>query len=250
MTAMLANPYADGMLRTVWTLELAGERVENVEGLCRGVLNRVAAGISPPLERCDYDEWLGWLLGQVVVLTHPDSPNPYDATKGGPLRAWLYTELVRDLIDELRRRWGRQGQKRVVDGRLAEQAFRDAGGDDRAARVDLSRGVAAEGADDAGRDRTFPREWTDLPGDRGAVGADPVGGLGGVAGGGGPGRADRAGAGEVGGAVGEAARAGVGAPAWVDCGGCGWRHYPFAPNGVEWWHFPDRCVSCGAELDG
>jgi hypothetical protein len=33
---------------------------------------------------------------------------------------------------------------------------------------------------------------------------------------------------------------------WIDCVGCGWRHYPSTAGGA--WHIATVCVSCGKPL--
>jgi len=46
---------------------------------------------------------------------------------------------------------------------------------------------------------------------------------------------------------GTAAKRVVPAP-WIDCDGCGWRHYPSTSAGR--WQIATACASCGAALEG
>lgn len=245
---MNAPAYTGSMLGRVFDyhVDVAGRAhvVRNVEGLCRSVLNRFAAAVTPPLEPAEYDDSLRHLLGAVVEL----ATTKYDPGRGGAVGDYLYARLPGVLIDYWRGWHGRNGEKRILDARAIEQALRDAGVDDGDSGVRGRGGAAGEGAADADADRTFPREWAELPGDRGADG--PVGGLGIDAGAGGGGRAARAGAAEGGRAGGQATRACGGAAAFLDCGTCGWRHYPAAPNGLARWHFPLSCAACGSALGG
>lgn len=236
------NPHRDGMLPSIVDIRHhpTGAIVDNVEALCRSVVTRCANGRD--LEDCDYVEALGFLLGRVVEVVDRYAP----ANDRSRIGAWLKQELLWDLQDHWERLNGRNGEKRVYDSRRVEQARRDGGVDDGDPGVHRPDHLAGQGAADVEGDRAFPREWSDVVGDRG--GTRPAEGLGVEPGGGGAGGADRRGAG-----AGRRDGRGVagqdrGAPAWLDCVSCEWRHYPFAPNGFPGWHYPDACLSCGAAL--
>jgi hypothetical protein len=241
------------MLRTVWTIrdEHGVVLVEDVEALCRGVLRKRAganyerrADRTPAavrLEPIDWRDSLAFLLGEVVILERQ-----YDPTRAGIVfRAWLFQQLQWRLIDEWRRRFGRHGQHRVADTGAALNAGRDAGRDagieDDDADENLRGHPFREPAGGDPADRSDVERWLDPDGDREEAG--PVGGLRRLAGPGVEGRADRPGAGAWS-RAGRAAAGASGVPAFLDCTGCGWRTYPQAPNGVDAWHWPDRCLGC------
>lgn len=242
--------YVDGhsMLGEIWNLEYQHtdgrlEIVDNVEALCRRVLKLSAPNRhpelleTPPLEPADWDESLAYLLGQVFVLLERYRPRDRRSVLG----AWLKQELRWDLLDYWEARYGRNGERRVFDARIV-----DAGVDDGDPGLHRPDEPAASGAADPAGDRAFPREWTDAVGDRG--GARPAEGLGVEQGGGGAGRADRRGAGADRRDGAQVAGSARGAPPWVDCVSCAWRHYPWAPNGVPGWHFPATCTGCGEPM--
>jgi hypothetical protein len=116
------------MLPIVWdyTHPGTGEVVRNVEGLCRSVLDRVAAKLPRPLEPADYAESLAFLLAEVVVLAE----TKYDPTRSSGLGGFLSARLGFRLIDYWRRSYGQHGEKRVVDVAAGEQAQRDSGAQD------------------------------------------------------------------------------------------------------------------------
>jgi len=116
-------------LPAVWTLHgsdvpaLAGVTsrsretvLEDVEYLCAAIVHENAKGRALYALRtfAQMDEALGFLIGQVPTLVEG-----YDPTRGTQVhdphtkgfRAWLYLELKRDMIDECRSRYGRDGQK-------------------------------------------------------------------------------------------------------------------------------------------
>lgn len=249
--------YADSLLGRTWDLRVGHRNgaymvdppdwhprcdllVDNVEGLCRKILNAANDRLPERLEWADYDESLGYLLGRAVELVPRYRPRDQRSQLG----AWLKQELHWDLLDYWERVHGRKGEKRVVDLRPALAAAGVADGDPGLDRPDQP---AARSAGDADADRALPREWSDLPADRGTLVADTVGGLGLDAGGGGQGGVGRAGVVAGGRAGAEVAGADPRA-AWLDCLSCSWRHYPSAPNGVPGWHYPDACTSCGRTL--
>jgi len=135
--------------------------VDDVEELCRGVIDRIETTRS--LSHADQEELLSHLFEQTVVLQRS-----YDPSRAGILfRPWLFAMLRRRAIDWARAWFGRSGQKRVVDTRLAEAGLRDAGlingGDPRAGGAEL---VAPDDADPARGARALPDGWTRLQGDR------------------------------------------------------------------------------------
>lgn len=113
---------SDRMLPDVWPLH----DVADVEALCRGVIAERTGdhGRRYGLESCDFDEALAFLLGEVVVLERV-----YDFTRAGiQFRPWLYVRLGWKLIDFWRSFYGRHGEKRVFDERVAD-AEHDVGAD-------------------------------------------------------------------------------------------------------------------------
>jgi hypothetical protein len=87
--------------------------VFDVEALCRGVVDeklpafRYLSGLQRP-EPADYDEALGFSLGEVVVLVVRYAPAP-----GRELRPYLYDRLRFRVVDFWRREYGRNGEKRT-----------------------------------------------------------------------------------------------------------------------------------------
>lgn len=116
------------MLPAVWQLERHGQVVDNVEGLCRAVLNRAASRLQQPLEDADYQESLAFLLGEVVVITEERWPPRRDRYPS--LGAYLSIALPTALVDHWRSVYGRNGMKRVLPADALEQAARDRGADD------------------------------------------------------------------------------------------------------------------------
>jgi len=128
-------------LPAVWTLHgsdvpaLAGVTsrsretvLEDVEYLCAAIVHENAKGRALYALRtfAQMDEALAFLLGQVGTLL-----DRYDPTRGTQIhdphtkgfRAWLYLELKRDLIDDCRSRYGRDGQKHdLIDMRPYQRA--------------------------------------------------------------------------------------------------------------------------------
>jgi hypothetical protein len=188
----------------------------DVEPLCRGVLKEMTRRHSKQLEPADFEESLGFLLGEVVVLDRR-----YDSTRGGTFTGYLYDRLRFRLQDYWRSTDGRHGEKRVhPDGDLGPDRVGEAAGGDPADRTDADR-------------------WLHSEGDRGGARAEAGPGVGareGVA----PG--DR-GAGARAGSVGGAARG-----PWADCR-CGVRNFVQPPNGRPDWHLEALCAGCGAPLD-
>lgn len=90
--------------------------VEDVEYLCAAIVRDVTRtqATYTPRTYTQMDDLLAWLIGQVPMLM-----TKYDPSKGRRLhdpwsdgfRAWLYVELKRDMIDECRSRFGRDGHK-------------------------------------------------------------------------------------------------------------------------------------------
>lgn len=90
--------------------------VEDVEYLCAAIVRDVCRmPVSyTPRTYTQMDDLLAWLIGQVPLLV-----TKYDPSKGrklhdphaGGFRGWLYVELKRDMIDECRHRFGRDGHK-------------------------------------------------------------------------------------------------------------------------------------------
>jgi len=238
------NPHAGGMLPTVLTLrhQPTGHTVENVEALCRKVLDAAAGGLRSRLEASDYAESLAFLLGQTAVLLDRYNPRDDRSSLGG----WLKQELRWDLLDYWEAWYGRSGEKRVFDSRLLEAGARDAGVDDGDPGMDRPGSPAAEGAGDDPGAWTFPRGWLDPDGDRGGgrlLEGCPVGEGGGAT----PG-ADRGGA-PAGRPDGRPTAIPPRRAPFRDCEACGWRSYPQAPNGLPGWHLDEVCLGCGAELD-
>lgn len=225
----------NSMLRESFDLEIGGETVENIEGMARGILKRLAPGVTPPLEPCERDDAIAFMLGEAVVQAEL-----YDATRAGMQpRPWLYDRLGKRLIDEWRskRQFGRSGQYRAV-------VLSDVDGTARVDQLDGSPSTlpgdrsedwadALEGLYDR-RDREADREARRL-GLRAPRRAKA--------------KPDRAGARALGRAIersaGEDPRAQA---AFRDCGRCGWRVYAQAPNGEPGWHYPDDCPACGGGL--
>lgn len=90
--------------------------VEDVEYLCSAIVLDLCHSRASyaPKTFTQMDDARAFLLGQVQLLAARYDPTRGTAvhdpfTKG--FRAWLYVELKRDLIDECRSRFGRQGQK-------------------------------------------------------------------------------------------------------------------------------------------
>lgn len=248
MSAPSATGYSNSMLPVVWdyTHPVTGEIVYNVEALCRGHLRRLSAGVTPPLGPADYAESLGFMLGEVIVLAE----QKYDPARASSLGEFLNARMPGVLIDYWRRFYGRKGERRVYDLRRLERAAGDSaetadGFDHGDLGVDRPNDSLAGGADSAQGAWALPREWTESDGDGGTV--RPAQGLGA-----GPGAADPVSVDRRG--VGTSGRDGLavaGAPrgaAWHDCVSCGWRHYPWAPNGVLGWHYPEACLACGTAM--
>lgn len=90
--------------------------VDDVEYLCSAVVLEISksSALYAPKTHSQMDDLAAFLLGQVTMLA-----GRYDPTRGTAIhdpftngfRAWLYIELKRDLIDECRSRFGRNGQK-------------------------------------------------------------------------------------------------------------------------------------------
>lgn len=220
------------MLPELLTLEIGGEEIENVEGLCRGVLKRLASGVTPRLEPCEWEDALAFLLGEAYVQSAL-----YDASRAGIRpRPWLFDRLGKRLIDEWRSRrcFGRDGQYRtpiVVD--------------DDDPGVDRLEGASAAVSSDRAEDWADALEWLYVEGDRETLREERRLGLET------PGRAqagpDRPGALTLVRDLGRAPGADRVAAPWRDCA-CGWRIYAQAPNGYPGWHYPERCPACGSGL--
>jgi hypothetical protein len=121
--------------------------VTDVEGMCRGVLaSAIGRRRIPPLDDGDYNEAIGFLLGEVVIIARR-----YDPTRRGiEFRPWLYSILSRRAPEACRWLYGRRGQHRVavdLNGDLDD-------GDDGTPQL----GGAASG--DPG-DRLDARRWLD-----------------------------------------------------------------------------------------
>lgn len=117
------------MLRGTWALR----DVVDVESLCRGVLADAMRKQALSFERADYDEMLAHLLSQVVIEEIKFVAKGFDRRPGYLFRPWLYVQLRSRLIDFVRFWFGRKGERRVVDYRLAGAARDDDGdaGEDR-----------------------------------------------------------------------------------------------------------------------
>lgn len=137
--------------------------VDDVEALCRGVIDRVAT--SRDLSPADREELLSHLFERVVVLQRS-----YDPDRRGILfRPWLYRNLQLDAIDFLRAWLGRRGEKRVVDERVLNAGrgpeLADGGGS-----FDTGPDIAAAEAEQLhGGGRVIPRAWLHPPRDRAAT---------------------------------------------------------------------------------
>jgi hypothetical protein len=239
---MTATAYiaANSMLPELTHVELGGESIE-IEGLCLGVLKRLEPGVQPPLEPCERDDALAFLLGEVYVQARL-----YDASRAGtairttgrtPARSWLFDRIGKRLIDEWRSRrcFGRAGQYRAPV-RVDDD---DLGMD----RLESAPAAIASDCPEAGPDdleRLYARGDRETLREERRLGLDtdrrtPTGD-------------HRAGARAV---VRVERRAPsedrVDAP-WRDCEGCGWRAYAQAPNGYPGWHYPERCPACGCGL--
>ena len=93
--------------------------VDDVETLCASIVVDVSRSGAPyaASELCDLYEAVGFLLGRVIEVL----PR-YDPTRGRQVhdpwtngfKAWLHSELVRDLHDQWRSWYGRHGHKRMV----------------------------------------------------------------------------------------------------------------------------------------
>jgi hypothetical protein len=89
--------------------------IEDVEGLCRGALaDAQRRGVlSREIETRDWQEVLGYLLGQVVARARSFDPG----RRGIEFRPWLYDHLrYHDTADACRWLYGRSGQHRVNGG--------------------------------------------------------------------------------------------------------------------------------------
>lgn len=245
---------ATTMLQARWTItELVRdskpwplkEPVRDVEALCRDVVRRAikalprdqngpGAGGAMKLTSSEFDEALAFCIGQVHVLLPA-----YDLARernGSRLAGWLSAELRWDLLDYWRSPagFGRHGQHRLHDGdpgvREVDEPDTESAGDRTDDWASPLVGLLQSG------DRQVARQERILglrTGRRAAAGAR----------GGGAGAVGRVG-GPVAGPVGGAGRS----VPWVDCGGCGWRTFPQAPNGVDRWHYPTTCLGCGSRL--
>lgn len=247
------------MLPAPWALRPdQPDGVRDMEAFCQEIVAATCrAQAIERIEPCDLAEALCHLLMQAVLLD-----DGYDEAKRAKpyLRfdLWLRTALRCDLLDFWRSPagFGRHGQHRVpAVGEFGQQVL-----DDRARASGDDDGFGGLADDGARPDRLDPaslvdpadsldaRLWLDPDGDRGAAETSAVAGLRrrpgpAVAGG------DRGAGARAGRSVGAvAAGAGRGAEPFRDCGRCGWRSFPQAPNGLDHWHFPERCVSCGGVL--
>lgn len=140
--------------------------IDDVEGLIRGAITdgQRRGVLHRDLEDGDFQEVLGFLLGEVAVHGRKFVPQP-----GIEFRPWLYYRLTRyGVPDAARWLYGRRGQHRLLPGQP------DADAD--APRGDRLGDVA--GVDEA--DRVDARRWLSAEGDRGPVGC--VGDDGGVGG--------------------------------------------------------------------
>lgn len=228
------------VLAEVWTLTAPGPNgvAEDVEGICRGVIDEMCSRLGVELEEVDWDDSLNALLAAAVVLHRSYDPAKRNGT--GSFEGYLYDRLRFRLVDHWRSPagFGRRGQFRVFDPRVLGPTVddNDAGED----RLDEPADRAAEDAFDArlgscgGLLTLGDREEARPDGERGRE-AD-LGSRGGAALGNGRARATAASAGRV------------ATSAYVDCLACGWRTYRQAPNGMPGWHWPERCASCGAAL--
>lgn len=147
------------MLPTVWHLydrdvpdleavAIGHILVFDVEGLCRGVVDEKLPAFQfftgdPRPQPADYDEALGFLLGEVVVQV-----DRYVHAPGRELRPFLYNRLRFRIVDLWRRVYGRNGEKRADS--LDRLVGTPDDGDSRASRLDL---FVPNGAEDADRDR-------------------------------------------------------------------------------------------------
>lgn len=245
---MSTTTYAasNSMLPELTFLDLGGESIE-VESLCRGVLKRLAPGVSPPLEPCEHDDALAFLLGEIFVQA-----SLYDATRAGIRpRPWLFDRIGLRLIDEWRRVFGRNGQRRPA---LSATGAHHRGGmnvesglrlDLRDPRMDRLEQATATLSSDRSTDWPDDLERLYARGDRETLREERRLGLDTPRRA--PSSSDRAGARAL---VRVERRAPskdrVAAP-WRDCR-CGWRVYAQAPNGYPGWHYPECCPACGCGL--
>lgn len=168
------------MLPTVWAVR----DVTDVESLCRGVIARQRAAAPQDFSPADFDETLGWLLGEVIVLEARFEQRP-----GIIFRPWLFQRLCWAVIDHWRSFYGRNGQHRVPplppiegDDDSWDVEQRDPMDDDRSGASRLER-VVAEFTVDPPDARDVALRWVLTDGDREALrtqrrlGLEPVGGV-------------------------------------------------------------------------
>lgn len=206
----------------------------------------------PMLEPCDLAEAIGFALGQCHIL---DLQFDGERERKPYLRfdLWLRTALYCDVIDFWRSPagFGRHGQHRVPADDAGRQALDDTAGEHDGGGFGLNDGdvVGADRLDPASlvdaADRVDARRWLQSEADRDS--AAPVGGSRRDADQAAQGLDDHAGVGARR-PAGRGVAGASGAAAFVDCGGCGWRHYAQSPNGIAVWHLPAGCLSCGADL--
>lgn len=221
----------DTSLGGCWDLvfEATGEVVEDVEALARGVLGAERWPLYLP--PADNEDLLAHLLEQSVVLSRV-----YARRSGIEARPFLFQRLVwraRDWRDAYERRLRRELPSDL--GR--EDALVDAGGEDGGGSGGAGRGDNL--ADDRSSEDSSDRRDSGLDalrgllerGDRTLLREIKALGLGSP-----PGAPD-------------VARAGARVDPFLDCRGCGWRHFAEPPNGEPGWHYPRSCRSCGVILE-
>lgn len=84
--------------------------VVDVEALARGALLQAHRRWPVPLEPCDFDDTLAFLLAQAFTVLDGKYPAARARKPWLVFRPWLFQELVTDTIDYWRSQRGRRGQ--------------------------------------------------------------------------------------------------------------------------------------------
>jgi hypothetical protein len=170
------------MLATVWSV-FEGDRrhhVPDLEALARGIIAELTFKSGVRIEQSEFDDWVAWALGEVHVVLAGDpywrcrcgwqslsaatvcadcgcqvlrkALPPFDPSRNVPCRIYVFGRVRQRTIDEMRRVWGRNGQRRLLSLAAAEQAARDSGFDSDGGWAPVGEPVV-EGAGDRDDDR-------------------------------------------------------------------------------------------------